>query len=156
MGPTPDPVEEPAEAKGSASRAQKMWLLGGGLVVIAAVVIGSAIGAWLGTRQGGPLSSQGAANGRPTIVVATAAVAKPSVSPSPSASVARESPTAAPGGESASSTEYVVQPGDTLRTIAEQEYGDASVWPRIYQANRDVIGPDPDALKAGTRLQLPR
>jgi nucleoid-associated protein YgaU len=48
-----------------------------------------------------------------------------------------------------------VQPGDTLRSIALQHYGDASQWPRIYQANQDVIGPDPDALKAGTRLRLP-
>jgi nucleoid-associated protein YgaU len=52
-------------------------------------------------------------------------------------------------------SDYVVQPGDTLRSIAEREYGDATQWPRIYDANRDVIGPDPDALQAGMQLRLP-
>lgn len=132
-----------------------MWLLGGGLVVIAAIVIGSAIGAWLGTRQEGPLSDQISPNGRPTIVVATAVAVKPSTSPSPSLPPF-SAPTAAPGASAEAASEYIVQPGDTLRTIAEQQYGDATAWPRIYQANRDAIGPDPDALKAGTRLELPR
>jgi nucleoid-associated protein YgaU len=51
--------------------------------------------------------------------------------------------------------EYVVQPGDTLRSIARDEYGDPEQWPRVYDANRDVIGSDPDTLRAGTRLRIP-
>jgi nucleoid-associated protein YgaU len=128
----------------------KTWLIAGGLLVLAAVAIGSVLGVSLATREGGPLASQRSANGRPTILVGSA-VATPSVVPSPSAAT-RATPAAAPAE---ASTEYVVQPGDTLRTIAEQQYGDGDVWPRIYQANRDVIGPDPDALRAGTKLQLP-
>jgi lipoprotein-anchoring transpeptidase ErfK/SrfK len=41
---------------------------------------------------------------------------------------------------------YVTQAGDNLTTIAEQFYGDASQWKRIYEANKTVIGPDPDKL----------
>ena len=51
--------------------------------------------------------------------------------------------------------QYVVQPGDTLRSIALDEYGDAEMWQTIYQANRSTIGPNPDALVAGTTLQIP-
>jgi nucleoid-associated protein YgaU len=133
-------------------RQWKVWLIGGGILVVAAVVIGSAIGAVLGTRQSGPLASQGGVTGRPTIVVAPAVAGAPSVVPSPSAASA---PTPATAQAAEASTEYVVQPGDTLRTIAEQHYGDPGMWPRIYDANRDVIGPDPDALQAGTTLHLP-
>jgi nucleoid-associated protein YgaU len=63
---------------------------------------------------------------------------------------------ASPGQQGTEYTDYVVQPGDTLRSIAEREYGDASQWPRIYDANRSLIGPDPDALVAGTTLRLPK
>ncbi len=129
------------------------WAVGAVVLVIAAV-IGIALGVSLGARQGGPLSGQGVAGGRPTIVLA-------SVVPSPSAApgaVAAASPSAvatpAPAGVAASSV-YVVQSGDTLRSIAQDQYGDATLWPRIYDANRDVIGPDPDALIAGTKLQIP-
>lgn len=59
-----------------------------------------------------------------------------------------------PGG--AGTTTYLVQPGDSLRSIALNVYGDANEWPRIYDANRDLIGPDPDALEAGTTLTLPQ
>jgi nucleoid-associated protein YgaU len=50
---------------------------------------------------------------------------------------------------------YTVQPGDTLRSIAEEQYGDAEMWPKIYQANRDEIGSDPDNLVAGSTLTIP-
>lgn len=146
----PEPTSQPSQQ--AHERGGRLWLVGGGLVVIAAIVIGSAIGAWMGTRQGGALSSEGTPNGRPTIVVGTAAAVKPSAAPSPSLAVA---PTVVAGASAEASSEYTVQPGDTLRTIAEQQYGDPTAWPRIYEANRDAIGPDPDALKAGTRLQLP-
>jgi len=55
----------------------------------------------------------------------------------------------------AASTQYVVQPGDTLRSIALEQYGDAEQWQRIYDANRSAIGPNPDALVAGMTLEIP-
>jgi beta-lactamase class A len=49
---------------------------------------------------------------------------------------------------------YVVQRGDTLGTIARRFYGDAGAWRRIYDANRDVIGPDPDTVRVGMALRI--
>lgn len=34
---------------------------------------------------------------------------------------------------------HQVKPGDTLRSIADTYYGDAGLWERIYEANRDKI-----------------
>jgi nucleoid-associated protein YgaU len=42
-----------------------------------------------------------------------------------------------------------------MRSIAQKVYGDANSWPRLYDANRDVIGPDPDTLQPGTLLRIP-
>ena len=50
---------------------------------------------------------------------------------------------------------YEVQSGDTLLTISEQKYGDGTQWRRIYDANKDVIGSDPDKLKIGMQLKVP-
>jgi nucleoid-associated protein YgaU len=46
------------------------------------------------------------------------------------------------GGSSstaASSKAYVVVSGDSLSKIAQREYGNANQWPRIYEANRDLL-----------------
>jgi nucleoid-associated protein YgaU len=42
-----------------------------------------------------------------------------------------------------------------MLTIAEQFYGDAALWPRIYAANKALIGDDPDALRLGMQLTIP-
>ncbi len=49
---------------------------------------------------------------------------------------------------------YIVKPGDTLKSIAEEFYGDASKWMLIYKANKAIIK-DPDVLYPGLELQLP-
>ncbi len=53
------------------------------------------------------------------------------------------------------STIYVVRSGDTLGKIAQAAYGKASLWPRIHEANKDVIGDDPGNLKVGMKLEIP-
>jgi nucleoid-associated protein YgaU len=50
--------------------------------------------------------------------------------------------------------EYIVQRGDSLTTIAQKFYGDATKWPLIYDANRDVIL-RPSLLNIGTRVVIP-
>ena len=40
-------------------------------------------------------------------------------------------------------------------SIAQQFYGDPTQWRRIYDANKDAIGADPDKLKVGTKLTIP-
>jgi nucleoid-associated protein YgaU len=50
---------------------------------------------------------------------------------------------------------YVVKSGDSLSKIAKQTYGDAKLWKRIFEANKDVIK-DPDKIFPGQKLKLPR
>ncbi len=118
------------------------------LVLLLAALLGLSAGVGVvlrGRSFGTPLSPDAAA--RPTFVVA--AVPSPSPSGSPR-------PVAVPTTATASDAEYTVEAGDTLRSIAQQVYGDAAQWPRIYEANRQTIGSDPDTLSAGTQLRIPR
>ncbi len=50
---------------------------------------------------------------------------------------------------------YVVAEGDTLAVIANKVYGDSSLWQKIYDANKDVIGSDPDHIQIGMKLTIP-
>jgi nucleoid-associated protein YgaU len=54
-----------------------------------------------------------------------------------------------------SGRQYTVQSGDTLSTIAEDQYRSESRWREIYQANRTTIGGNPDRLKVGMKLRIP-
>ncbi|CAN5230350.1 hypothetical protein BH20GEM2_BH20GEM2_08140 [soil metagenome] len=49
---------------------------------------------------------------------------------------------------------YTVVSGDSLSKIAEREYGDASKWHAIYEANKDKID-DPDLIYPGQEFTLP-
>ncbi len=51
-------------------------------------------------------------------------------------------------------TEYVVQKGDTLGVIAAHELGSAKKWELIYDANRDRLK-SPTDLKIGKPLRIP-
>jgi nucleoid-associated protein YgaU len=58
-------------------------------------------------------------------------------------------------GSSTTATKiYVVVSGDSLSKIAQREYGKASEWPRIYEANRDLLK-DPDKIFPGQKLKIP-
>jgi tetratricopeptide (TPR) repeat protein len=49
---------------------------------------------------------------------------------------------------------YTVAGGDTLSAIAEQFYGSADQWPRIFEANRDQLD-NPDLIQPGQALRIP-
>ena len=49
---------------------------------------------------------------------------------------------------------HTVAKGETLSSIAKQHYGKASLWPRVYAANRDLLD-DPDRIKPGQVLKIP-
>jgi nucleoid-associated protein YgaU len=51
--------------------------------------------------------------------------------------------------------QYTVQPGDTLSGIAQARYGNASLWPRLFEANRDQID-NPDLIFPGQVLRIPQ
>ena len=49
---------------------------------------------------------------------------------------------------------YTVVSGESLSKIAQREYGHASQWTRIYEANRDLLT-DPDKILPGQMLKIP-
>ena len=69
-----------------------------------------------------------------------------------------QTPAAAAAAAGASSTPaartYTVQPGDSLSKINKQFYGNASMYMKIFDANKDKLG-DPDKIRAGMDLRIP-
>jgi LysM repeat protein len=124
------------------------------VVLLVAASVGMAIGVGVVLRgQSLGIPQPADPQARPTFVVARL----PSPSPSPSPVLGPGGvPRPAPAPSATALDEYTVEAGDTLRSIAQQVYGDAAQWPRLYDANRDTIGPDPDTLNAATRLRIPR
>jgi nucleoid-associated protein YgaU len=51
-------------------------------------------------------------------------------------------------------TYYTVQRGDTLSKIAREQYGEASKYPAIFEANRPMLK-DPDKIYPGQKLRIP-
>ncbi len=48
-----------------------------------------------------------------------------------------------------------IEKGDTLSKIAQQQYGDASRWREIFEANKEVIE-DPDKIYPGQTIRVPK
>jgi nucleoid-associated protein YgaU len=61
-----------------------------------------------------------------------------------------------PGGGDAWSAEqwHEVAKGESLSKIAERYYGDGSLYPKIFEANKDVLK-DPNKIRVGQRLRIP-
>ena len=132
------------------------------LLIVLVAMAGGGIGLSLGSRQGGPLMGPVEKERGPLAIVlptsGSAPALSPVLSPSPPPSPSPVPPSVVAGASAqpaAAASQYVVQPGDTLRSIALEQYGDAELWQMIYQANRSTIGPNPDALVAGKTLQIP-
>lgn len=49
---------------------------------------------------------------------------------------------------------YVIESGDTLSKIAKRYYGNAMDYPRIFEANREIIH-DPDKIFVGQKIRIP-
>jgi LysM repeat protein len=49
---------------------------------------------------------------------------------------------------------YVIKSGDTLSAIAKQFYGDANKYPKIFEANREVIK-DANLIFPGQKIRIP-
>jgi Dyp-type peroxidase family len=60
-----------------------------------------------------------------------------------------------PVEEPVPSKTYVVRQGDTLSNIAQRAYSDGSQSTLIYEANKNVIGPNPNNLLPGQILYIP-
>jgi len=59
-----------------------------------------------------------------------------------------------PASGSLSFTEYTIQKDDTLQKISKKFYDSYSKWPKIYDANRDVLD-NPDTIKPGIVIKIP-
>jgi nucleoid-associated protein YgaU len=117
-----------------------------------APLLGAVVALCLAAACGGGGSGQptsGAAAPTSAVVASPQRPALASPGASPGAS-----PSASPSSVAGEQI-YEVQSGDTLLSISEQFYGDATQWQRIYDANKDVIGPNPDTLRIGMRLRIP-
>ena len=58
------------------------------------------------------------------------------------------------GSSSTAAKIYVVVAGVSLSKIAKREYGNASEWKRIFEANQDVLE-NPDKIFPGQKLKIP-
>jgi LysM repeat protein len=67
-----------------------------------------------------------------------------------------------PIADDSTDSSYVVQPGDTLSEISEDQLGDADAYPSIFEASRDTVQAngahlaDPDLILPGWKLTIPR
>jgi LysM repeat protein len=67
-----------------------------------------------------------------------------------------------PIADDSSDGSYVVQPGDTLSEISEDQLGDADAYPSIFRASRGTVQAngahlsDPDLILPGWKLTIPR
>lgn len=50
---------------------------------------------------------------------------------------------------------YTIVSGDTLWDIAKREYGDGSLWPRIYDASPGLSSGDPNLIYPGEVVTIP-
>jgi nucleoid-associated protein YgaU len=50
---------------------------------------------------------------------------------------------------------YTTQAGESLWDIAVKVYADGYRWPKIWEANKDKIGKNPDRLETGIELTIP-
>lgn len=98
-----------------------------------------------GSRGGVVLSSLAGRGGR----VMGAVRPEPNVQSSPTPAPA---PAPAPSGAGT----YTVKPGDYLSKIAKSVYGDALKWRKIYDANRGIIGANPNLIHPGQVLTIPK
>jgi nucleoid-associated protein YgaU len=51
---------------------------------------------------------------------------------------------------------HTVVAGDTLSSISKKYYDDIGKYMKIYEANKEVIGDNPDLIKPGQVLVIPK
>ena len=49
---------------------------------------------------------------------------------------------------------HEVKSGETLSKIAQQYYGEARLYTKIFEANKDVLK-DPNVIRVGQKLRIP-
>lgn len=114
----------------------------------------------VGTLEQGPFDDA-PGNSIEEVIDAPAEVATPAPpvveapAAQPEAEVPAQAPVQAPTPAAGGNRPYEVKRGESLSVIAARQLGDGSRWNEIYQMNRDVIGPNPDGVRAGMTIMLP-
>ena len=77
--------------------------------------------------------------------------------PTTQVDVVAESPTVTPTPRLlfTTTTTHIISATDSLASISQQYYGVQSLWRVIYEANRAVIGDDPNVIPVGAELVIP-
>lgn len=70
-------------------------------------------------------------------------------------SKASTTPAPAPAAAGPGGTTYTVKKGDNLWTIAKKFYGSGAQYTKIYEANRSVIGNNPNLIYPGQTFTIP-
>lgn len=60
-----------------------------------------------------------------------------------------------PGAAPAEERFHTVVAGDTLSGLAQKHYGKASLYMKIFEANKDILS-DPNLIKIGQKLRIPK
>ncbi len=50
---------------------------------------------------------------------------------------------------------YTIASGDSLWKIAQKIYGKGADYTRLYEANKDVVGSNPNLIRPGQVLTIP-
>ncbi|MCC7529266.1 MAG: LysM peptidoglycan-binding domain-containing protein [Candidatus Melainabacteria bacterium] len=61
----------------------------------------------------------------------------------------------APASATAAPSSYTIRAGDCLWNIAKNQLGDGMKWQDIFNANKDILGSNPDLIHPGTTINLP-
>ena len=83
-----------------------------------------------------------------------ASSAAPAQAPAPAASETGTGGGDTSGGGSGGTT-YTVKKGDNLWTLAKKFYGSGADYTKIYEANRDTIGKNPNLIYPGQTFTIP-
>lgn len=98
-------------------------------------------------------------NGIPTEMIVTEKTTEVAPTPAPAPAVDKAPAKVADKADKAvkatgKSTDYVVQPGDTLSIIAKKFYKDGRKYNKIFEANKKVLK-TPNSVKPGMKLVIP-
>ena len=80
--------------------------------------------------------------------------AAPATAPAPAAAPTGTGGGGASGGGSGGTT-YTVKKGDNLWTLAKKFYGSGADYTKIYEANKDTIGKNPNLIYPGQTFTIP-
>ena len=141
-----------------------LWLLLA-LALVALILFSIGLYDWI--------SSPNSAVAAPAETPATMAPQQPVIQPVPAATATETGTTANVAADTATgtasdapiepvaapvatTTNFLVTPGDTLWGISQSQWGDTSWWPVIYAENRpDLAARNPDFIETGSALRIP-